>query len=130
MKKQALIDHWVKSADEDLTTMRHLFQTRDYAWSLFVGHLVIEKLLKAYYIKIVGPDFPFTHNLLKLADKAGLNLTPEQQILFAEITEFNIETRYWDYKRKFYRKCTRNFATNYIVKIQELQQWLKKIIAD
>jgi len=43
-------------------------------WSLFIGHLVIEKLLKAYYAKIVSADVPRTHDLLKLAIKAGLDL--------------------------------------------------------
>ncbi|MCG8603545.1 HEPN domain-containing protein, partial [bacterium] len=31
--------------------MEHLFEKEDYHWALYIGHLVIEKLLKAYYVK-------------------------------------------------------------------------------
>lgn len=32
--------------------MDHLFEKRDYHWALFIGHLVLEKMLKALYDKI------------------------------------------------------------------------------
>ncbi len=31
--------------------MLNLFDTKDYHWSLFMGHLVIEKLLKGKIVK-------------------------------------------------------------------------------
>ncbi len=51
MKKADLIKYWIDSSDRDFTTMAHLFEKGDYHWALFIGHLVIEKLLKAYYVK-------------------------------------------------------------------------------
>jgi len=32
--------------------MIHLFEKGDNTWSLFIGHLVLEKLLKAWYVKV------------------------------------------------------------------------------
>ena len=41
------IKHWIDSSDEDFETMNTMFETKQYAWSMFIGHLMIEKLLKA-----------------------------------------------------------------------------------
>lgn len=49
--KEQLINYWVESADKDYKTMLDLFQTKNNSWALFIGHLVIEKLLKSLYIK-------------------------------------------------------------------------------
>jgi hypothetical protein len=48
MDKVELIIYWKETSDKDYDTMRHLFNTGDFHWSLFVGHIVIEKLLKQY----------------------------------------------------------------------------------
>ncbi len=48
MEKAELIKYWIDSSDKDLKTVEHLFEKRDYHWSIFIGHLVVEKLLKAY----------------------------------------------------------------------------------
>ncbi|MBW8050902.1 MAG: HEPN domain-containing protein [Cytophagales bacterium] len=44
MDTQKITTHWIESSDKDFETMNHLFQTKDYHWALFLGHLVIEKL--------------------------------------------------------------------------------------
>ncbi|MBT6337680.1 MAG: HEPN domain-containing protein [Desulfobacula sp.] len=46
------IKYWIDSFDYDFQEMTHLFEKGDYTWSLFVGHLFLEKLLKAWYVKI------------------------------------------------------------------------------
>ena len=48
--------YWIKSSDRDYQAMIHLFEKGHYTWSLFIGHLVLEKLLKALYTqKIFQP---------------------------------------------------------------------------
>jgi HEPN domain-containing protein len=64
-----VIDYWISSSNQNFQTMKNLLQTKDYSWSLFIGHLVIEKLLKAVYIKKFQKHAIFTHDLLRLADK-------------------------------------------------------------
>ena len=49
MEKVDIIKYWIDSSDRDFKTMKNLFKEKDYHWALFIGHLVIEKLLKAYY---------------------------------------------------------------------------------
>jgi HEPN domain-containing protein len=49
-----LNDHirfWLNSAEHDLDTANSLFSNGKYDWCLFLGHLVLEKALKAVYVK-------------------------------------------------------------------------------
>ena len=125
MEKADLIKYWTDSSDRDFKTMLHLFEKKDYHWSLFIGHLVVEKLLKAYYIKKVDNNPPFIHNLPRLAEKSDLDLTEEQKDFLAAVTTFNIRARYDDYKLAFYKTCTKKFAEKWIDKIKGFRKWIK-----
>ena len=50
MTKDEIIKYWLSSSDRDLTVMESLFDNGHYVWALFVGHLVLEKILKAHYV--------------------------------------------------------------------------------
>ncbi len=56
-------------AEKDHQTMKHLYASGDYHWSLFLGHLVIEKLLKGLLVahQAEGVNIPRSHDLLLLA---------------------------------------------------------------
>jgi len=45
------IAFWQEASEKDRHTILNLFKSKDYSWSLFLGHLVLEKLLKAHYVK-------------------------------------------------------------------------------
>jgi len=128
MDQKDMINHWIESAEQDYIAMEHLFEKKDYSWSLFVGHLVIEKLLKAYYIKVKNEQPPYIHNLLRIADKAELKLTETQMDDLTVITSFNIEARYEDYKAEFYKKCTSNYTNIWNKKIKENKLWLIQLL--
>ena len=115
--------------NSDLDTAEILFQNSRYDWCLFIGHLVIEKILKAFYIRDVNEAPPRIHNLLRLAEPTTLRLSDEQKQLLMDITRFNIETRYPDYKQSFQKLCTKEFAEDYFMKIKELHSWLKSRVA-
>jgi HEPN domain-containing protein len=94
-------------------------------WSLFIGHLVIEKLLKAYYVRKKDENYPMMHNLLRIAEKAGMELNDEQQLFYSTVTGFNINARYDDYKQSFYQKCNPEFTAIWIEKIKDQRSWIK-----
>lgn len=79
MKQKKIIEYWINSSDRDYEVMNSLFEKKHYVWTLFLGHLVLEKLLKALYVKQVGVAVPYTHDLTKIADLTNLNLTEEQK---------------------------------------------------
>ena len=121
----AIVEHWEESSDNDYQTMLNLFGSSDYNWALFLGHLVIEKLLKAIYVKKFKKHAIFGHDLLRLASKMDLVLSEEQSEWFDRLTTFNINTRYDSYKDEFKELCTSEFAEEWKIKIEKLREWLK-----
>jgi len=81
--------------------------------------LVIEKLLKAYYIKKIDINPPLVHILLRIAERSKLDLTEEQKDFLVTVTTFNIQARYNDIKMDFYKTCTKEF-----------RKWIKKKLSE
>ena len=128
MDKDTIIESWINSSDKDFTTMNDLFKTKHYDWALFMGHLSLEKLLKAVYVKNIGENPPLIHDLRRIAEKANLSLTAEQQLQLDTISRFNIKARYDDYKQSFYKLCTLEFTTEWIKQINECRTWIKQTL--
>lgn len=128
MEKKDLILYWHNTSDSDFKTMNNLFKSKDYHWSLFIGHLVIEKLLKGIYVKNIDTNPPKTHDLLRLAEQAEIELDEEKEESLDLITTFNINARYPDYKQKFYEKCTEEFTSEKIEVIKGMRMWLLSIL--
>lgn len=128
MTNKELSDYWIKSSDEDYETMKILYKSKKYTWSLFFGHLVIEKILKGIYAKynIENPFAPKTHDLLYLAKKLKMKLNETQEKKLELITSFNINSRYDSYKNDFYNKCNFEYTRKQIKNIKELRKWLKE----
>jgi len=95
-----------------------------------MGHLVVEKLLKALFVSVHGISTitPRIHNLLVLAKKANLDLTEKQEDLLDLISTFNINARYGDYKQAFYKKCTQKYTQECKKEIEVLVVWLKSLV--
>ncbi|MCI9366581.1 MAG: HEPN domain-containing protein [Clostridia bacterium] len=125
-----LMNYWIESANEDYNVMLDLKEKNRNTYCLFFGQMLIEKLLKALYAKNNKgtPYAPKTHDLLYLAEKLNLELTEEQEVTLNEITTFNLSTRYDDYKRAFYNKCTDEYTEEQINKIKEVKAWLEIIL--
>jgi HEPN domain-containing protein len=123
-----LIKYWINTAEKDFSTMLHLYESEDYHWSLFMGHLVIEKLLKGLYISKIDNNPPRIHDLLRIAKQSKIDLNEELEDDLDTITTFNISARYPDYKESFYSKCTYEFTTSNINKIKELRKWILLLI--
>jgi len=128
MDKYDLIKYWTDTSNQDYITMINLYESKDFHWSLFIGHLVIEKLLKALYVKKIDINAPKIHDLLRLAEKANIQLTYEQQDILDIITTFNISARYPDYTQSFYKKCTQEFTYDNIERIKEMRLWLLELL--
>ena len=123
--RDEITTYWMTCAESDLKVAEHLFEKKDYHYCLFIGHLVLEKTIKAIYVKTVDTNAPFKHSLPLLAQKAGLKLNEEQETFLEEVSDFNIEARYPDIKLSFYKKCTREFTEDYFGRIKEFYEWLK-----
>ena len=127
MSKEKLIKHWEEDSDKNFNEMLTMFDSKHYPWALFVGHLSLEKLLKAIYAERnpKQPEAPRIHNLVALAEKCNLELDDEKAYLLGVIYTFCMEARYPDIKQDFYKRCTKEYAEMHVKNIKELRSWLK-----
>ena len=124
----AVVIYWRDEAENDLKVTNDLFDKEDFSYSLFFGHLAIEKLLKSYYVKKFQKHAPLIHNLERLAVATELNMSDEQKERLIKISSFNIEARYPDIKRSFRAKCTKEFTQKELDEIKEVYQWLMSMM--
>lgn len=122
--KNKLIKYWVETAKHDYETMMGLFKIKRYPDSLFYGHLVLEKILKALIVKKTGIHPEPIHNLLVLFQGASIGLEKGEMEFLAEVNKFNIKARYPDYKMTFYKLCTFDYAK---LKLEKIQLIYKKL---
>ena len=122
---EKIYNHWITSSDRDFTTMMNLYNSKDYHWALFVGHIVIEKLIKAVVVNKLKDHAPFTHDLRRLSILSQIEFDNKHIIWLDTITTFNMNARYDSYKQAFYEKCTSNFTLEWIANIKELRKWIK-----
>ncbi len=73
-------------------------------YALFMGHLAIEKLLKAIVVKATQEHAPFTHSLTLLANKLNMEIPEETLKKLAKSMEFHFEARYPQSRSNFTRK--------------------------
>jgi len=125
---EKIVNHWIKTSDDDFNTMISLYDSKSFSWALFLGHISLEKLLKAFYVKTHKQHAPFTHNLYRLAELSKLDLTEEFSDWLDKITTFNLNARYDDYKREFYSLCTPEYTKSWIEKIEILRSWIKQML--
>jgi len=128
LDKRKLINYWIKGSDDDYQTMMAMYESKRYNWSLFIGHLMIEKLFKAYFVKVNSDYPPYLHNLLRLAELSNLELSEDKKEELATITAFNLNARYDDYKMSFKKRCTPEFTEKWIEKLKQLRPWIKELI--
>jgi len=119
-----VIEYWQKTAEHDYKTMTCLFKGKRYSDALFFGHIVLEKILKGLVVKETKKEAPYMHNLTKLAELSKCDLTEEEMNLLDEVNDFNIRSRYPEYKLQFYKQCDRKYAKNYLDEIIKLYKKL------
>ena len=128
MNKQEHVSYWIATSDHDLETAEALFNSGRYDACLFFGHLMLEKILKALWVRVREEGFipPKTHNLLKIAVEANIPMDDKQRGLLVRVEDFNLETRYPDYRLSFYKLCTKEFTEEQFAAIKEAYLCLRK----
>ena len=120
------IQYWFESAEYDMDVAEAMYEKGKYPYTLFMGHLALEKLLKALVVKTTRKHAPYTHSLPLLVDKSGIQIPKETIKSLARFMEFHFEARYPDEQKSFYEKCTKEFATKKLQEMREVFIWLKE----
>lgn len=125
-QKKKAIKYWLNSAEYDLEVSDSLFEKKKYHYSLFFGHLSLEKLLKAIFIKYKSEHAPITHSLPYLCEKSGLEIDTEKLEKLAEFMEFYIGGRYPKDLEEILKKYNKSFTLTKLKEVKEIFSWLKK----
>lgn len=129
MTKEEHVNYWRESAQHDIESAEGIFDSKRYDWCLFVGHLALEKILKAVFVDRNDNNMPpKIHNLVRLAELSKIEIDDEQKFLLDKINDFNIQMRYPDYKLEFYKQCNAEYANEYLGKIKEFYTWSSSLL--
>ncbi len=126
MTTEEYLKHWQITASEDLQTAKSLFKLKRFHHCLFFCHLALEKIIKGLVYKNTKKHALPIHNLLKLSQQAKIQIDDVRQKELEEISTWNIQARYDDIKREFYKKASNEFAKLWLVKVESLYLWFKK----
>jgi len=130
LTKEQHIAFWLESAQDDWETALVLMNNKRYGFCLFSLHLVIEKLLKAIWIKeSLTNTPPFTHDLIKLCEESNLALSLEDLDFLVAVNSWNIRGRYPDYSKSLHQSATPAYLSIQIEKVQKLKKWLEEKIS-
>jgi len=113
--------YWRNGAKEDWEVANQLVDSGKTRHGMFFAHLALEKLLKAHICKKTEKLAPKSHNLVRLAEIAALQLKPQDLDTLAEMNEFNLEGRY---PITFVSPPTKKESQAYMKKAKGIFEWL------
>lgn len=129
LSKEQHIKFWKDSANEDWETALVLLNGKRYGFCLFSMHLVIEKILKALWLKeSIANTPPFTHDLVRLVEETGLEFEAEQIDFLSVINSWNIRGRYPDFTKALHHSATPDYINSQMNKVSGLKKWLEEKI--
>lgn len=119
------IDYWTNGSKSDIETAELLINGKKYIEGLFFCHLTIEKLIKALIVKNKGQLAPKSHNLVYLAELAGIVLSAEQNQFMSILMKYQLEGRYPEFNPRIPSKAR---IIEYLIQTKTLKQCLRQML--
>ncbi|MEK9148990.1 MAG: HEPN domain-containing protein [Candidatus Desantisbacteria bacterium] len=120
------VQYWLNGAEYDRDVAGAMFQSTKYPYALFMGHLSIEKLMKALFVRYTKKHAPYIHSLPKLASMLSFEIPDEIKAKLDVFMEYYFQTRYPEEQIQFYKKCTKSYTEQALKDTEEVFEWLKK----
>jgi HEPN domain-containing protein len=115
---------WTEQARYDLDTARAMFDSGRYLYVLFCCQQAVEKALKAIIVRRTDDFPPRLHNLLRLAEIAGIKMESDREDFFGELSGYYIQTRYPEEIESLAQTLDREIAQDALDKTGEVIEWL------
>jgi HEPN domain-containing protein len=115
---------WTEQARYDLDTARAMFDSGRYLYVLFCCQQAVEKALKAIIVRRTDDLPPRLHNLLRLAEIAGIKMESDREDFFGELSGYYIQTRYPEEIESLAQTLDREIAQDALDKTGEAIEWL------
>jgi HEPN domain-containing protein len=125
MGKDEQVQYWIKTAEQDWLTAKDLLKLGRFLHTLFFFHLVIEKLLKAHWVRANVGDFPpRSHDLEYLYSNIDIELATEDVDELRALNYWNLEGRYPDYLNKINKQADKKYTLEKYEFIKRLRKCL------
>ena len=119
---------WVEQAQYDLDTAKAMLESERFLYVLFCCQQAVEKALKALVVKRTSDFPPRVHNLIHLAETAGVELQEGQSEFLGDLTAFYVRSRYPEQIKKLGPTITSDFANQTLKKTETMIQWLLSLL--
>lgn len=117
---------WINDSDYDLQSAKVMLDSGRYFFVVFMCHLTIEKLLKAFIVERQSIEPPKIHSLVGLVTRGGLAIPAEHRPLIDQLNTMSVVTRYPDGRRAIASLLTNESMTALYKRTVWLAQWLKQ----
>jgi HEPN domain-containing protein len=115
---------WAEQSQYDLETARAMLESGRHLYVLFCCQQSVEKALKALIVRQTGGFPPRIHNLVQLAESAGVETLVERRRFLGELTAYYIQSRYPEEIRRLGSTIRREVAEETLKKTEVEIQWL------
>ena len=119
---------WVDQALYDLETAQAMLASGRYLYVLFCCQQAAEKALKAVIVRRTGELPPRVHNLMRLAETAKIQLTPDVQRFLGELSSYYIQSRYPEEIKTVGSAVSRELAASIHAKTEQTVQWVLSML--
>ena len=121
-------EQWAEQARYDLETARAMLQSERYLYVLFCCQQAVEKMLKAVIAQRTGQCPPRLHNLLRLAENAGVELDQSHTVLMEDLTRYYIQSRYPEEVPALSRGLDQQRGEQVLKQTEDVLQWLSSML--
>ncbi|MFH0962829.1 MAG: HEPN domain-containing protein [Planctomycetota bacterium] len=118
---------WAEQSRYDLETARAMLGSERYLYVLFCCQQAVEKGLKALIVGRSSNLPPRIHNLLRLAEEAGVELPDDQRRFFGELSAYYILSRYPEEIGRAGSPITRDVAAQTLRETEDAMRWLSSM---
>ena len=124
----AVPDDWMDQARYDADTARAMLEAGRYLYVLFCCQQAVEKAIKGVIALRSGEMPPRLHRLMRLAEKAGLEVDASRAEQLRKLTGYYVQTRYPEEIRRLSAGVDRPLAEEAIGYTEELLEWLSGLM--
>ena len=122
------VQSWLERSTYDLDTAKAMLESGRHLYVLFCCQQAIEKSLKAVMVQKTGDLPPRIHNLLRLAERAGIELDEDRRDLLGRLSAYYIQSRYPEEIKELGARIDRKMASDILAQTEENIRWLRSTI--
>jgi len=120
-------EQWAEQARYDLDTAKAMLTAGRYLYVLFCCQQAVEKAIKGIIARRTGQMPPRLHNLMTLAERAGLALDDRRVEQLLALSGYYVQSRYPEEIKALSVDLDRALAEETLAYTEEVVEWLSTL---